>query len=302
MRLAPVHASPAMTRACILLGLAVAGCSSSSGAGSGPSDAGITVPPDAYPSTCMPGVDGGTCVLGAQGRVTDLDGVPLAHLVMTFCGSACFGTQSDDAGTYFIPIGYVLDTQNYAVHADGRPDHGVDYLRLHADEPSIVDATMRIPLLPPSQVRLPPDEAGAPSSVTEGDLTLEVAAGTTFDLDIEDYEKGDVGRTLRVALVPLDKAPAYAAAAHLSAVYVLAPSGAKASTKMGVVLRNTAGLPASSAVDLMVLGDDYFSTPPDVGQLSVQAAAHVSTDGKTIQTDPGEGIVELTWLGVRPRQ
>ena len=71
---------------------------------------------------------------------------------------------------------------------------------------------------------------------------------------------------------------------------------------MGIVLRNTAGLPPSSAVDLMVLGDDYFSMPPDVGELAVQAAGHVSADGKTIQTDPGEGIVELTWLGVRPKQ
>jgi hypothetical protein len=52
----------------------------------------------------------------------------------------------------------------------------------------------------------------------------------------------------------------------------------------------------------MVLGDNYFSTPPNVGLLAVQAQAHVSADGKTIQTDPGEGIVELTWLGVRPKQ
>jgi hypothetical protein len=257
--------------------------------------------------------------------VTDLDGVPLGHLVMTFCGSACFGATSNDAGVYSIPIGFVLDTQNYAIHADGRPDHGVDYLRLHAGEPPIVTATMHIPLLPPSQVRLPPDDAGVAASVTVGDLTLTIAAGTTFTLDIEDYEKGALGRTLRVAQVPLDKAPPYASPAHLSAVYALAPSGATASTKMGVLLRNAAGLPASSAVDLMVLGDNYFPSvdagtadtgtpgdtgadvaastiPPNVGQLSVQAQAHVSADGKTIQTDPGEGIVELTWLGVRPKQ
>jgi hypothetical protein len=221
---------------------------------------------------------------------------------MTFCGNACFGAQSDDAGAFFIPIGYVLDTQNYAVHVNGRPDHGVDYLRLHAGEPPVVMETIRTPSLPPSQVRLPPNEAGISSSVTVGDLTLVVAAGTTFTLDIEDDVNGELGRTVRVANVPLDKAPVYAASAHLSAIYVLAPSGAIASTKMGVILRNAAGLPASSAVDLMVLGDDYFSMPPNVGELSVQAAAHVSADGKTIQTDPGEGIVELTWLGVRPKQ
>jgi hypothetical protein len=283
------------------LQLAALGCSSSQSTAA-PSDGGLAIPPDAYPATCMPGDEGGSCVLGAQGRVTDLDGVPLPGLVMTFCGNACFGTTSDKTGTFYIPVGYVLDTQNYAVHANGRPDHGVDYLRLQAGEPSVVTKTMRLPLLPPSQVRLPPDEAGAPSSVTEGDLTLTIAAGTTFDLDIEDYEKGDVGRTLRVAQVPLDEAPAHAAAANLAAIYVLAPSGAKPSSKMGVTLRNSAGLPPSSAVDFLVLGDDYFSMPPDVGELAVQAVGHVSADGKTIQTDPGEGIVEITWLGVRAKQ
>src|SRR5579863_9711477 len=99
--------------------LAACGCSSQS-SNAAPSDGGLAIPPDAYPATCMPGIDGGTCVLGAQGRVTDLDGVPLPGLVMTFCGTACFGATSDDAGVYYIPIGYVLDTQNYAVHVNGR--------------------------------------------------------------------------------------------------------------------------------------------------------------------------------------
>jgi hypothetical protein len=247
-------------------------------------------------------VDGGTCVLGAQGRVTDLDGKPLGNLTMTMCGAACFGTRSDDAGVYFIPIGYLLDTENYAVHADGRPDHGVDYFRLSHAEPSVVDVNMRVPLLPPSTVRLPPDEAGVPSNVTVGDLTLSIPAGAAFNLDPEDGEQGAVGRTVRVALVPVDKAPPYAAPAHLAAIYVMAPSGATSTAKMGVTLRNAAGLPASSAVDFMVLGDNYFSTPPNVGLLAVQAVGHVSADGKTIQTDPGEGIIELTWLGVRAKQ
>jgi hypothetical protein len=52
-------------------------------------------------------------------------------------------------------------------------------------------------------------------------------------------------------------------------------------------------------VELLVLGDDYFSIPPSVGVFGVAAAAHVSPDGLTIQTDVGEGIRELTWLGVR---
>jgi len=295
-----------MCRALFVLAAASSACGSSGtapGAGSKGPDASVSsgsiLPcPDA--ADARP--EGATCVLEATGHVADFSGAPLARLVMTLCGSQCYGTQSDDAGAYTIaPIGAYLPTQNYAIHADGRPDHAVDYLRLTADEPQVITATMRLPALPPSDVLLPPDGAPA-SSVTVGDLTLLIADGTTFDLDIEDYGDGgpdNPGRTLRVAPVPLASAPGYATAARVDAIYALAPSGAVPSVKMGVILKNSAGLPASSAVDLMVLGDDYFSTPPNVGILAVAASAHVSADGQTIQSDPGEGIADITWLAVR---
>jgi hypothetical protein len=257
----------------------------------------------ADPATCGEVPDGApagaTCVVEANGHVEDLSGVPLPKLTMTFCGSQCYGTQSDDAGTYDIPIETFLPTQNYAVHADGRPDHAVDYLRLTADEPPVITVTMHLPTLPPSNVFLPPDGASAASSVTVGDVTLMVPAGTMFNLDIEDYENGMAGRALRVASVPLASAPSYAAANKVDAIYALAPSGTLPSLPLGVSLKNSAGLAASAAVEFLVLGDNYFSTPPNVGLLAVQATGHVSSDGQTIQTDPGQGIQEITWLAVR---
>jgi hypothetical protein len=272
-----------MVRALAILALASSACSAPAAAGG----AGSAADAGAIPSCGDPpdaDADGVTCVQEAKGSVEDLSGVPLQSLVMTFCGSQCYGTQSDDAGAY-------------AIHADGRPDHAVDYLRLTADEPPIITATMRLPTLPPSSVQLPPDGSPA-SSITVGDLTLVVADGTTFDLDIEDYGT-TAGRTLRVASVPLASAPSYATAANVDAIYALAPSGCVPSIPMGVILKNSAALPASAAVDLLVLGDNYFSTPPNVGTLSVQATGHVSADGQTIQTDPGQGIDEITWLAVR---
>jgi hypothetical protein len=250
-----------------------------------------TEPPDMRP-------EGGTCVLEAEGTVTDLSGNPLGDLVMTMCSpTICYGGRADDAGVYDLPIGDFLDTANYAVHADGRPDHAVDYYRLVADEPAVIDVNMHEPTLPPSTVSLPPDGAPA-SSVTVGDITLQVAAGTMFDLDVEDFGTA-AGRILRVASVPLASAPPYAAANHVAAIYALAPSGAIPSVPLGVSVRNAAGLPASAAVDFLVLSDDYTDTPPSVGLLLVEATGHVSADGTTIQTDPGQGIDEITWLAVR---
>jgi len=301
MEPAAVHASGAMHRALALLALASSACSASGGAavsadGGAGDDATVILPcsdfADAQP-------DGTTCVLEAKGTVEDLTGAPLDKLVMTFCGGQCYGTQSDPSGAYTIaPIGAYLPTQDYAMHADGRPDHAVDYLRLTADEPSIIDVSMRLPTLPASTVLLPPDGSPA-SSITVGDVTFLIADGTMFDLDIEDFGTGNAGRTLRVAAVPLASAPSYAKAANVAAIYALAPSGAVPSVPMGVLLKNSAALPASSAVDLMVLGDDYSSTPPNVGILAVAASGHVSADGQTIQSDPGQGIGEITWLAVR---
>src|SRR5260370_25124286 len=200
-----------MRRCLLLLASAIpalTACSSSS-AQSGDGGAGAPAPCSAPPSQRP---DGGTCVLEARGTVTDLAGMPLPGLVMTMCSpSVCYGTRADDAGVYTGPVGAFIITEYFAVHADGRPDHAVDYHRLGADEPQIISVDMRVPTLPPSTVSLPPDHTAAASSVTVGDVTLQIAAGTTFDLDVEDYGTAE-GRLLRVASDPLASAPAYAAA------------------------------------------------------------------------------------------
>ncbi len=90
------------------------------------------------------------------------------------------------------------------MHADGRPDHcGPDYLRLTANEAV-------------GHLR---DDASAHASaehravaarrrdrverVTVGDLTLLVANGTFFDLDIEDFRDGDRTDPCGLRPVPL---------------------------------------------------------------------------------------------------
>jgi hypothetical protein len=307
-----------MQRALLLLVVAsTCACGSASSAGvsgqdaSASGDAAVLASAIAIPTSCDDPPDarlpGSTCVLGAKGKVEDLSGAPLDQLVMTFCGGTCFGAKSDPTGAYAIPVGIFLPTEDYAMHADGRPDHAVDYYRLTASEPSVISLTMRLPALPPSAVSLPADGAPA-SNVTVGDLTLKIADNTFFDLDIEDFGTA-TGRVLRVASVPLASAPSYATQANVDAIYAIAPSSATArpdlkpgetsTVTMGVSLKNSAQLPASAAVDFMVLGDDYASTPPNVGLLAVAASGHVSADGSTIDTDPGQGISKLTWLAVR---
>ena len=208
--------------------------------------------------------------------------------------------RKSEAGVYTVPVGDFLVTSSYAIHGDGRPDHGVDYFRLGASEPQVIPVDMHLPTLPPSTVQLPPDDGGTATSVTVGDVTLQIAAGTTFDLDIEDFGTA-AGRTLRVASVPL--ATPLRLRGGRPRRRDLRPRAFRSETILadGRALRNTAGLPAGSAVDVFVLSDDYFSVPPTVGTLLLQATARVSADGGTIPDGSGSGHSEITGLAVRGR-
>ena len=255
-------------------------------------------PPCSQPPEERP--PGGTCVLDAKGQVTDLGGASLADLLVTLCGRICFGTHTDASGQFDVPVGYFLDRENYALHVNARPDHADVYVRLvKGDAPVVTLASaIRVPLLPKTGALLPADGAAA-ARVTSGPITLAIADGTKFDLAIEDFGTGDVGRTMRAVEVPVDTAPDFAKAANVERVYALSPAGAKASLKMGVSVTNDGAIAAGTAIEIYLLGDDYLSTPPTVGVMSVAAQAHVSADGKTIDTDPGEGILQVQWIGIR---
>ena len=52
--------------------------------------------------------------------------------------------------------------------------------------------------------------------------------------------------------------------------------------------------------ELVVMTDDGLAAENDAGLGRVVARGHVSEDGKTVRTDPGQGIDRLTWLAVVP--
>jgi hypothetical protein len=188
-----------------------------------------------------------------------------------------------------------VDLSTYAVHVDGRPDHADLFRRLAAaaSGPHVsLAAPLELPLLPPDGPALPADAAPA-SSLTSGDVTLDVPDANSITVTFADASLGALGKTfrsVRVAAAP-DFAQGWAAA------WALAPFDARSTNKLGVSVANTAGLPASAAVDFRALDDDYAS--PTLGQSIVVAQGHVSADGAHVDTDPGEGVLQLTWLGVQ---
>ncbi len=84
------------------------------------------------------------------------------------------------------------------------------------------------------------------------------------------------------------------------ALWALAPFNLLASPKLAVRVANRTGMAPNAAVDFVVMGQEGLVAPLTAGRAIVAAAGHVSADGMSITTDPGEGISYVTWLGVRP--
>ncbi|MFO0640896.1 MAG: hypothetical protein U0183_16865 [Polyangiaceae bacterium] len=281
-----------------LLGLCLVSCSASPSA-TVPNDASA---PDA-PRECGPppgGVasDDARCVRSVEGRLADDRGAPVRDLTVTVCGLVCFAALSDTGGNFSVPVDAFLPEGGYAVTANGRPTFGGIYTRL----PAGAEGTVRLA----EPVVLPRFEAEAPllpgdavgGVVRAGPLTLDIPEGTTWDLELEDLTDPTEGRKLRVAQVRDEsRRPAFAKGAAI--VLALGPFKAKPSKPVPVTI-TTDALPKGTAVDFVVMTDDGLAAKNDAGLGRVVARGRVSDDGKTVRTDPGQGIDRLTWLAVVP--
>ncbi len=250
------------------------------------------------------------CVRSVSGSLTDTDGKPLAGVTVSICGSVCFYAKTDANGAYTAAVNYNIVPTNFAALAHARPDYASLYQKLPATGGATIQlGPMRVPKYV-GGVELPADGAPA-SSVSLGDVTLDVPANTAFDLDVEDIELA-TGHQLRVGPANLAQLPDFAVGMGAVALYGLGPFASAATVmgtasdpggakpqKVGVRLKNTAKLAANQKVEFFVLGVELLSTPPSAGTAVVVAKGTVSADGLTIATDPGEGISTISWLGVR---
>ncbi len=276
-----------------LLGVAACACQTPHGSPADPADGG----------GCSGSLDAAdfACVLRVDGAVTDLAGAPVPHAAVSMCSRQCYGAAAGADGRFSIAVGAFLRSSDYALHVSGRPDFADVYAKVPvpANGAITLASPVRVPRLPASGPPLPA-AAGPALQLASGDVALDIPAGVTFTVDVADVAIGPLGRQLRSVRVPLDAMPDFARSVpDVAALYALAPPGAASSAPLAVHLTNAAGLPASSIVELYVLDDDYRPLPPTAGSAKHAARAHVSADGRTIDTDLGEGITSLTWLVVR---
>jgi hypothetical protein len=303
-----------LLRATVLLALGAVGCGTSSASPDAGSDAGIVMPPEAGgldgahdagdggPTPCTT-TDAGVCVNDVRGRVVDDQGQPLAGLATTVCGNVCFFGHTDDAGAFDVQPYQGLDPADFAVIVHARPAHAGVYVPLPSPQVGVVDlaAPLVAPLYTVDGPPLPDGTQGG--TVTAGDITVTVPPGTTLMPSVEDVALGDLGTHLRVASVPVTKAPPFAAAAgNVVAVWALAPFELDAQPGLSISALNHVGMAAGSAVDFVVMGFDVVDLPFVGGKPVVEATGHVTADGSAFATDPGQRIQTMTWLAIRPHQ
>jgi hypothetical protein len=239
--------------------------------------------------------DGGVCPAQVQGQVVGENGAPVAALTVSVCADQCFfGTTLADGSFTVIPEQHIV-LANYALELHGRPDRVTYYTPLAPSAGLSVQfqKPLLLPLLPASGPEILKDLSA--QTLTSGDVTLSLAAGTMVVFDVEDFGFAN-GHQLRV--LKLDPAQFPFVDNHPDALYACSPFEVWFSQPASLRLANSAALPAGSAVEILQLRGLVNDGVP-AGHFMHAANAHVSADGTNLTTDPGEGVTELTWLAVK---
>ena len=196
-----------------------------------------------------------------------------------------------------------MDVHRYmrkaAIMLHGRSHYASYYSRF--DSPGDVDkGTLFLPTMPFEEgVDLPADKQA--KVVTHGDVTYTFAAGMDVNVDQIELElDGAAEQRFRSVRVALDKAPPFIdPKAGFAVLHALTPFHTRIKPGAAVTVANTAKLPAGAAVELFVQLTDLQEKSGPFGGFTKVADGHVSADGATIKTDDGQGVPEISWLGVR---
>lgn len=243
---------------------------------------------------------GAVCVRYVRGQVTDLEGLPRGDIPVTVCGPTCWVGRSDAAGRFSVEVGDFIPLAIYSVLAHGRPDYATSYVPMPdtvgPGDVVTIASPMRVPRYTVT------GEVVARGTARAGEFAVTVPADAQLEFDLEDFKLGELGTRLRAAQVPLDRAPPFAAEGGVSAVWALAPFKLVSTRPMGLRLPNATNLAAGTAVDFVIMGWDLLPPVSNAGRAVVAARGRVRADGAAIETDPGEGVPVLTWVGVRARR
>lgn len=266
-------------------------------------------PPCSEPMDEWPTPDS-QCIKTVSGKVVDTTGAPVANKTISVCGTICFYGKTGNDGTYVTNVGHHIPVATFAASVHGRPDYASLYVKLPATTADTITLPdMVVPkFTSTTDVRVPFDATSGKvmgaKTVTSGDVTLSLADGTSVELDLEDVElvmAGMGGDLFRAVKMDTANYPGWGKDVGIKLLYAGAPFDSKYDKKVGITISDAAGMAPGTPVEFVACGNEFLKTPFTAGTLQVVATGKVSADGKSIQTDPGEGLTYVTWIGVRPK-
>jgi hypothetical protein len=287
-----------------------AGGSSAGGGGAGGAGGmeGCTTDVGGAPSNAV-------CITNVRGRFIDEQAAGVPDLVVSVCGAIqCNPGMGLGDGTFDVTVGYFIPPADYAAQAHARElGKAIFYFRLPADAPGPVVELGDLPLLqmPATgpDVIVDTDMMGAPAqSVTSNGVTLDIDDGVALNLGFDDAILGEEGKKFIALQVPAEQHASYIdPSLNVTLLYAFYPfessfrlaADISQYAKARLSFPNDAGWPAGTPVEMLALGTYIFPEWLTPAVFEVVATGVVSTDGSTIETNPGEGFEHLTWVGVR---
>jgi hypothetical protein len=219
-----------------------------------------------------------------SGVITDLDGGPVVDVFVTVSTEFCIPDRTDAQGAFEVqevmagPKRLVTYGETATSGLVASVSFGFD-----ADTAHVFDPPIKLPRL---EETWPVDEDAADAQVitTSEGLTLTIPVGA---LALAPFAPSE----LQVARVPVADAPGFVPVGiELVDLFVLHPILSTLDPPASVSFPSDNGLATGTRVRFHAL--DY-----ELGQLVAVASGEVDEDGRPT-TDDGQGISELTWVGL----
>jgi hypothetical protein len=260
----------------------------------------LSTPPPANDLSmgCAPGPDlGTTCVLSVSGKVVMTGGAPANNLLVSVCAGTCYFGRTGADGNFTTLVDAQIPYDQFALMLHGRPDNATYYTPLPplAGMSSTFAAPLPLPAMPSSGPTIALDISA--QTLTSGDVTLTLAAGTMVQLSVEDVVNGAPGKQFRALTIAQPSSmPFVDAAAPPDALYGFSPFESVFSQKAQLTFTAPAGFANGIAVDVQQMTVLIGGAPP-AGRFVHAANAHVVA-GQVVM-DAGEGVTGLSFIALK---
>jgi hypothetical protein len=228
--------------------------------------------------------------------VVDENGKPIPDLIAQACGTnVCLnGTTAADGSV-------VIDQSVSMTKPAFKYSSGTSYAKFALP---LTDATVKVDLGTQKTFTFDAPGAGAPLApgvpATSRGVTLTPSSETAkIDPDPFDFDTPDL-KKFRAVEVPVDAAPAAVdPALKFEMVVALTPAATVMCPSAALQVPNTPGWPAGTRVEFLLHGVDVAEEWAPYGGWAKVSGGAVSEDGKSVETDPNEGIPALSVVGIR---